>query len=185
MLRASHTLSAIVLASLAALAAPAHAQIAVTGTGTDLVDVNAGQDLWRFDFTITGQMATDSLYKMILTGDFGSPVNLSSGEFGQYGVALLNPFGLGWEYHFTDTGTTATTNSFAFAAVRGAGLLPNSSTSLSGIYQTGGAFGPSQFTPASLSMGAALAPVPEASTTAMLFAGLAAMGFMVRRRRQG
>ena len=126
MLRASHALSATMLALLAAVAAPAHAVVTVTGTATNLTDTTPGQDLWRLDFSIAGAMASGEFVNLALSSSLFSNVAQLGATPAGYSANLAAPafFGDSFHYTITDAGSAATTTPVALSVVR-IGTLPS------------------------------------------------------------
>jgi PEP-CTERM motif len=191
MLRASHALSATMLALLAAAAAPAHAvavanftgsagAFSVTGAATDLTLPGAGPDLWQFDITVSGQMGAGDMLKLLLPSSIYTSVSSLTGTVG-YSVGYVDPgFPVTPYVSFTDSGSTATSSSFSFTTV----MVPT--IAVAQFKQPSLTFTPfggsGQFNLLDIRLTPLTAPVPEPSTYGLMALGLAAIG--LRRRAQ-
>ncbi|EHR73630.1 PEP-CTERM putative exosortase interaction domain-containing protein [Burkholderiales bacterium JOSHI_001] len=172
MLRASHALSATMLALLAAVAAPAHAVVTITGVATNLADTTPGQDLWRLDFNIAGAMASGEFVNFALSSGLFSNVAQIGATPAGYNANLALPAFFGDSYHYTitDAGSASVSTPVALSVVR-IGALPGTIAYATNTNASG--FGNVALTSA---------PVPEPATYGLMALGLAAMG--LRRRAQ-
>ena len=176
----------VVLAGLVAAAAPAHAQfggggaypVTLSATATDLADGATGQDRWRFDFTVTGDMAQGDVLAVLLGDIYADLVNLTPSVPGQFDTAIdtsqLTP-----QYRLTDTGGNAATQSFSVGLVLSPTIAVPGSLSVASLYNS--VSGITGFRTVTIGLVPA-APVPEAGTASLLALGLVALAIGRRRR---
>lgn len=197
----NHFNSILATALLAASATTANAQLTYTGgTLAPIVDYTAGPGAEQVD---TDLFTTGTIDPMFMVGPLGINVTVTflgeeAGHVNQLDVgslSVLNSDAKGTTYgsFFLPAGTllsgtfTDVTSSVS-TPLGGSGGGPASFA----VLGTGGGYdyiigfndagGDSDYD--DLVIGLKISPVPEAGTLAMMFAGLATVGFVARRRRQ-
>lgn len=180
MFRPLHALSATLLACLAAVAAPSLAQTApvtVDVVATDLVNTTS-QDLWQFDLTVNGQMASNAQLRISLSPSLFSDVSVVSTAAG-YATSIEESFGSRL-LAITDNGSPAATSSFSvqLALVHGSLLLP-AVVDMAALYRSSPAAADDFVDLRAFDM--IPSAVPEASTLSMLGLGLVVLAMGLRR----
>ena len=167
--------SSFVLLALSAATA-AWAGPDVTYVATDLPDVIVGEDLWSYDYMITGPLgsfeAVNLLFSsanyggdiLVITSDatlspLVTPPILAPAADGLVSVTALDPL--------PSTGSALLSVQFVWTAIGAPGSQPFDVLD-------------DQFNVTSMGM---TTPVPEVSTASLLFAGLLALSPLLRRRR--
>lgn len=185
MSRAIPVLSIFLLAGL--VSAPAQAQfgggasapVTLSGSATDLVDTTAGQDLWRFDFQVSGPMTTGDRLSIVFGSSFYSNlVALTPSVPGEFTVGIDTPAFGSPTFNITDDGATAAVNSFALGLVLSPAVVLPGSVSVPALYQGVGQV--TAFMPLTTLNLVPAAAVPEAPAVAMMALGLLALS--LRRR---
>lgn len=187
MIRASHTLSATLLAGLAMLCAPAHAQFggggasvpAVTLTLTDIVDVTPGADLWHLSFSVAAGLQNGSVLTIPFADSYWGAISNVTQPAAFAPGSAVTPGIPQTDLTFKNTGATTVGSSvFGMDAVRELYIASGTTLKLQNLTGTPGL--------RTVTWAAATppAPVPEASTLSMLAAGLVAMGWLRRRQTQ-
>lgn len=94
---------ALLLGALALSLASFHATAGVSYTATDLADVSAGQDLWRYSYRVNGPLPAFGAFNLLFSSSKYSDLSVGAFSAGLSPLVTQPDAGLGWDGMLTLT----------------------------------------------------------------------------------